>query len=247
MGSHVRKVSTANPEAQRFFDQALAWTFSFNHDEAIRSYQYAAVLDPDLAIAYWGIALCNGPHINNPGMDEPRARAAWDALQKANAAAAHASPAERALITALAARYTDPAKPPIPFTFEDRARLDKAYADAMAKVYASNPDDADIAALYAESLMDCRPWDLWDPKTQAPRPETAAVLAALEHALALDQPLLHPRRRGVHATRQGNRRGRSPPHARSGLGPHGAHARAHRRAGRQLGAGRRTEPPRHCR
>lgn len=186
MGSHRRKVSTANAAAQRYFDQGLVWTFSFNHDEAIRSFEHAAKLDPQLAMAWWGVAFCNGPHINNPVMDEARSRAAWDALQKANALASHASPAERALITALAARYADPAKPPIPMTFEERAPLDKAYADAMAKVYEANRDDADIAALYAESLMDCRPWDLWDPATREPRAETPHVLAALEHALALD-------------------------------------------------------------
>jgi len=190
LGSHTRTVSTKNAEAQRYFDQAFTWTFSFNHDEAIRSFQKAADLDPTLAIAFWGIALCNGPHINNPVMDESRAIAAWAALQKAQAAATKANPAEQALIGALAARYTDPSRPPIPFTFEERAALDKAYAEAMAKVYAQFPDDADIATLYAESLMDCRPWDLWEPKTREPRPETPKVLAALEHALALNP--VHP-------------------------------------------------------
>ncbi|CAG1006855.1 hypothetical protein PHYC_03366 [Phycisphaerales bacterium] len=186
LGSHTRTVSTKNAEAQRYFNQAFTWMFSFNHDEAIRSYQRAAELDPNLAIAYWGIAFCNGPHINNPVMDEPRAIAAWDALRKARAAAPNATPAEQALINALAARYTDPSHPPIPFSFEERAPFDKAYASAMAKVYAQFPDDADIAALYGESLMDCRPWDLWDPNTKEPRPETPKVLAALEHALHLN-------------------------------------------------------------
>jgi len=186
LGSHTRTVSTKNAEAQRYFNQAFTWTFSFNHDEAIRSFQRAAELDPSLAIAYWGIALCNGPHINNPVMDEPRAIAAWDALKKAQAAASKASPAEQALITALAARYTDPSHPSIPFSFADRAPLDKAYADAMAKVYTQFPDDADIATLYGESLMDCRPWDLWEPQTREPRPEAPKVLAALEHALKLN-------------------------------------------------------------
>ena len=185
LGAHTRTVSTKNAAAQRWFDQALIWTFSFNHDEAIRSFQQAAELDPELAIAWWGVALCNGPHINNPVMDEPRAKAAWAALQQANTAA-NASPAERALIRALAARYTDPATPPIPMTFEQRAPLDHAYAEAMAEVHAQFPDDADIATLYAESLMDCRPWDLWDPVTREPRPETPKALAALEHALRLN-------------------------------------------------------------
>jgi len=186
LGSYSRPSSTRNPEAQRYLDQALTWMFSFNHDEAIRSFEHAAALDPNLAIAHWGIAICHGPHINNPVMDEPRAIAAWAALKKAQELESTASPAERALITALAARYSDPSRPPIAFTFEERAPFDKAYADAMALVYAQFPDDADIAALYAEALMDCRPWDLWDPKTHEPRPETPKALAALEHALQLN-------------------------------------------------------------
>lgn len=186
LGDYTRPAPTTHAEAQRYMDQALIWTYSFNHDEAIRSFQRAAEIDPNLAMAYWGIALCNGPHINNPVMDEVRARAAWDALQQAEALSKHASPREQALITALAARYTDPSRPPIPFAFEERAPLDRAYADAMAEVFARFPDDADIATLYAEALMDCRPWDLWDPVTRQPRPETPRVLAALEHALRLD-------------------------------------------------------------
>lgn len=186
LGPYTRTTSTRSAEAQRYMNQALIWTFSFNHDEAIRSYRRAAELDPTLAMAYWGIALCNGPHINNPVMDEPRAVAAWEALQKAQAAAGSASPTERALIGALAARYTDPSLPPIPCTFEERAPFDRAYAAAMAMVHAQFPNDADIAVLYAESLMDCRPWDLWNPMTQEPRPETPLVLAALERALVLD-------------------------------------------------------------
>lgn len=186
LGSHTRTVSTKNPQAQTYCNQALIWTFSFNHDEAIRSFQKAAELDPGLAFAWWGISLCNGPHINNPVMDEPRARAAWDALQKAKSLAPGATPAEQALITALASRYTDPSVTPVPLTFEERAPLDKAYAEAMAKVHARFPDDADIAALYAESLMDCRPWDLWEPRTRAPRPEVPLVLAALDQALRIN-------------------------------------------------------------
>ncbi len=186
LGSFGRKVSTQNAEAQRYFDQAFTWMYSFNHDEAIRSYERAAELDPGLAMAYWGVALSHGPHINNPVMDEGRAKAAWDALQKAKANSARATPQERALITALEARYTDPSKPPIPMTFEERAPYDRAYAEAMAGVYERFPDDADIAALYAESLMDCRPWDLWDPATRAPRPEAPKVIAALERSLSLN-------------------------------------------------------------
>ncbi|MEX2218264.1 MAG: tetratricopeptide repeat protein [Phycisphaerales bacterium] len=186
MGPHNRRVTTTSADAQKYFDQGLNWAFAFNHDEAIRSFQEAARLDPSCAMAWWGIALCNGPHINNPVMDEAHSKAAWDALQKATRLSANGTLAERALIDALRARYADPAAGKLPLTAEERAPLDKAYAAAMKKVWTDHRNDADIASLYAESLMDTRPWDLWDHRTQKPRPETPEVLAALEHALRLN-------------------------------------------------------------
>lgn len=186
MGPHQRKVTTTSAEAQRYFDQALNWTFAFNHDEAIRSFEQAARLDPACAMAHWGKAFCHGPHINNPVMDEPGSIAAWEALQKALALAEKAAPAERALITALAARYADPAAGQLPLTAEERKPLDQAFADAMAEVAAEFPDDADIATLHAEALMDLHPWDLYDPATRAPHPWTEEIVQIIEFALRLD-------------------------------------------------------------
>lgn len=178
MGGHHREVTTSTPLAQQYFNQGLTWAYAFNHDEAIRSFRQAAELDPDCAMAWWGIALCNGPHINNPVVPPVRAAAAWEALKKAEAAQAHASPVERTLIAALAKRYADPAP-------ADRTALDKAYADAMAAAWAEYPRDPDVGTLYAEALMDLRPWDLWSVD-QKPRPETPRIVAVLEEVLRLD-------------------------------------------------------------
>jgi len=154
LGRWRRTVTTGSPEAQSWFDQGLALTFGFNHDEAIRSYREAARIDPTCAMAWWGIAYCLGPHINNPAMSEEKSVAAWDAVQKAVAAAPGAAPVEQALIGALARRYAADPK-------AERAPLDQAYAAAMREVWKSYPKDADVGALFAESLMDLHPWDLW--------------------------------------------------------------------------------------
>ncbi|HJV22464.1 MAG TPA: hypothetical protein VJ570_07200, partial [Holophagaceae bacterium] len=66
----------------------------------------------------------------------------------------------------------------------DRSALDAAYAQAMGRVAARFPKDADVAALCAEALMDVRPWDQWT-RAGAPQPGTMEILAALRHALAL--------------------------------------------------------------
>jgi tetratricopeptide (TPR) repeat protein len=135
-----------------------------------------------MPMAWWGIALCNGPHINNAAMDEAHSKAAWEALQKALALRDKASPPERDLIEALKSRYVDPAAGKLPLTPEERKPLDKAYADAMKQVQAKYKFDADIGTLYAESLMDLRPWDLWSHEGQ-PRPETPEIVKTLEFVL----------------------------------------------------------------
>src|SRR6476659_6416457 len=97
LGNHGRKVTTTSADAQRYFNQGLCFLFAFNHDEAIRSFRQAAQFDPKCAMAWWGIALANGPHINNPVMTKERATAAWEALTKARGLAASASQVEQAL------------------------------------------------------------------------------------------------------------------------------------------------------
>lgn len=178
LGDYEWTVSTDSPEAQQYFNQGMIFCWGFNHEEAIRSFAQAAVFDPGLAMAYWGIALASGPHINNPAMDEAASRMAWENLQVAVTLLGGANPLEQELIQALTARYADP--PP-----EDRTPLDRAYADAMRAVWAAHPDNADVGALCAESVMDLRPWDLWSPEGQ-PRPETPEVMETLRAVLVLD-------------------------------------------------------------
>src|SRR5215468_4947734 len=98
LGDHGRKVVTTSPGAQKYFDQGLAFLFAFNHDEAIRSFRHAAELDPDCAMAHWGVAIASGPHYNKPDLPADRARQAWAALQLARARAKAAPPADQALI-----------------------------------------------------------------------------------------------------------------------------------------------------
>lgn len=178
MGPHRRATSTTSPEAQAYFDQALTWTYAFNHDEAIRSYRHAAELDPDFALAWWGVALCNGPHINNPAMTDARSELAWRAACSAEAAALNASEVERALIEAVATRYAWPAP-------ADRRPLDEAYAASMRRVHERYPDDNDVTVLYVESLMDLQPWDLWTPDG-SPKGNTVEIVRLLEQVLADD-------------------------------------------------------------
>jgi tetratricopeptide (TPR) repeat protein len=177
LGPHHRKVTTTSSTAQEHFDQGLAFLYGFNHDEAIRCFEAAAASDPECAMAFWGIAAANGPHINNPAVDEPHAKAAWSALSKARALATKRTKVEQALIEALAKRYADPQP-------ADRKPLDEVYAAAMREVWKAYPDDADVGALTAEAMMDLRPWDQWAPGGKA-QPGTEDVIRMLDEVLRL--------------------------------------------------------------
>ncbi|HXG60151.1 MAG TPA: hypothetical protein VNO22_02145 [Planctomycetota bacterium] len=176
LGHHTRAISTRSPAAQAWFDQGLNFLFAFNHDEAIRSFERAAALDPECAMAWWGISFAHGPHINNPALPPERAREAWKALTRARELAPKADPVERDLIEALGRRYADP--PP-----EDRAPLDQAFAEAMGALRKKYPADADIGALAAEALMDVHPWDLYTSDGQ-PKEWTGPIVRLLEEVLA---------------------------------------------------------------
>jgi tetratricopeptide (TPR) repeat protein len=178
LGKIGRKVTTTSPDAQRYFDQGLCFLFAFNHDEAIRSFRQATELDPHCPLAWWGIALAHGPHINFPVVPPERNKLALAASARAQALAEKGSASEQALIAALALRYAQ--SPP-----DDRKPLDEAYTVAMRKVWQKYPEDADIGSLFAESLMNLRPWDLWLPAGE-PQPGTEEVVAALERVLDLD-------------------------------------------------------------
>jgi len=177
LGNHKFPVSTKNAQAQLFMNQGLNLSYAFNHAEAGRAYREAERLDPNLAIAYWGEALALGPNINAP-MDPAAEPKALEAINKAVALKAHASPREQALIDALTNRYSGRA--------EDRRDRDVAYADAMRKVHLQFPDDDDISMLYVESVMDLRPWGYWT-KDGTPYERTAEIVALTEKVIAHNQ------------------------------------------------------------
>ncbi|MGE5215071.1 MAG: tetratricopeptide repeat protein [Nitrospirota bacterium] len=183
LGGYSRKITTTSAEAQRYFDQGLGFLQGFNHRAAIRAFQQAAELDPQCAMAHWGVALACGPHINAMAVPPAAAELAWKELGLAQKNAGNAEPIEQALIDALAKRYANPQP-------EDRSGLDGAYADAMREVWKKYPEDADVGALFAEAMMNLRPWDQWTADGK-PQPGTDEIIATLDAVLKLnpDHPL----------------------------------------------------------
>jgi tetratricopeptide (TPR) repeat protein len=174
LGDWRHRVTTSSPDAQRYFDQGLRLTYAFNHDEAVRSFERAVQLDRGCAMCQWGIAYALGPNINLP-MDatvEPRA---LEAVRRAVALKQRTTPGEQALIDALAARYGEPAG-------AARADRDLAYANAMRDVARRFPDDADAQVLFADAMLNLRPWNQWTREGK-PQPGTLELVGVLESAI----------------------------------------------------------------
>jgi tetratricopeptide (TPR) repeat protein len=177
IGNTHHPVTTSNAEAQKFFDQGLRYIYAFNHDEAARSFEGAAQLDPKLAMAWWGVAESVGPNYNDPA-DPDRFKRAHDAIQKAGVLLAGASPSEQAYIKAMALRFPADSK-------ADRRQAAEQYHAAMRDVMKRFPDDLDAATLFAEAGMNLHPWGLWHVDG-SPELGTEEIVATLESVLRRD-------------------------------------------------------------
>ncbi len=180
MGAHSHPVTAESPRVQKFFDQGLNLVFAFNHAESVRAFREAARLDPDCAMAYWGMALAHGPNINRR-MGEEDAKNAYLAIQKAISLKAGVTQEERDYIDALAARYSsDPSA--------ERLEFDKAYAQAMGRLSSKYPEDLDAATMHAAAIMNVRPYaghEYWN-KDGTPREGTEEFVSILESVRTRD-------------------------------------------------------------
>ncbi|KAL4762738.1 tetratricopeptide repeat protein [Aspergillus foveolatus] len=196
LGTFGRPITTTNPSAQTWFNRGLTWVYTFNHKEAVTCFEQAIAHDELCAIAYWGLAYALGPNYNFTweffGEDlNDIVRRTYEASKKAQDLAQSATPIEQALIMAIQARFASdkPAE-----DMEQYASQNRAYADAMEKVYHAFGDDLDVAALYADSLMSLTPWKLWNLKTGLPIPGARTLDAknVLERALCDKNAANHP-------------------------------------------------------
>jgi tetratricopeptide (TPR) repeat protein len=194
LGSFQRSVTTSSEDAQRWFNRGLVWCYAFNHEEASECFERAIAHDSTCAMTYWGLAYALGPNYNKPWefFDEKEldtiVHRTSKAAAQARALAPSSLPVEQAIINALQFRY------PEDKTEHDYLLWNKNYADAMRLVYEMFQDDLDVAALYAEALMNLTPWQLWDIRSGEPAPGACTIEAkmVLDRALAYNGGLAHP-------------------------------------------------------
>ena len=194
LGSYSRTIATSSKDAQLWFNRGLIWCYAYNHDEAVRCFQKAATFDPACAMAQWGIAYASGPNYNKQWkafdvLDLKQSLAtAYAATKRAVELISTASPIEQALIKCLAHRYPDNDPDRVTPIWND------TYASAMREAYRAHKTDLDMAALFAEAIMNRTPWALWDIKTGKPAEgaDTREALVVLERAMAANGGMQHP-------------------------------------------------------
>lgn len=168
-------ITTKSKEAQEYFNQGLMLSYGFNHAEAARSFYEAIRIDATCAMCHWGFAYVLGPNYNG-GMEKDNFERAYQSAQKAMTLSKNCTNIEKDLIQALRYRYAK--EPP-----EDRSGLDLAYSQAMKKVNDKYADNPDAGALYAESLMNLHPWDLYEKNSKAPKSWTPEIVTTLEQLI----------------------------------------------------------------
>ncbi len=204
VGRQHHPIQTKSPEAQEYFDQGITLLYGFNHEEAMRSFQRAAELDPSSPMPLWGIAFAVGPNYNMD-VDAEREKLGFETVQKAQKLAANSPQIEKDYVAALTTRYSGDANP-------DYKKLSRDYASAMKSLYEKYPDDLDAATFYAESLMDLSPWKLWTHDGK-PTENTEEIVRVLESVLARDPNHAGANHYYIHAVEASNDPARALPSA----------------------------------
>ena len=195
--SFAMEVTCSNDEARKMFILAYGHMLNYNHEEAIACFSKCAELDPDCAMAWWGIAYCVSSNYNwTPGLGS-----GYDPIQMAISLKEGCSEMEQDLIDALAERHSEEARDaadPSVLNMGNSAELNIAFAEAMAPLYEKYSGNLDVTAIYVEALMNLKAWQLWnkDTKTGEITPaddNTLLLVSILEDAFeASEKAKVHP-------------------------------------------------------
>ncbi len=163
--SFATKITCKDEETRKMYALAFGHMLNYNHEQAIHCYSQCTELDPNCAMAWWGIAYCVSSNYNwAPGLGS-----GYDAIQQAVNLKDGCTDLERDLIDALSQRHSEEARDqanPAELNMGNSPELNLAFAKAMAPIYQKYTGDLDVAAIYVEALMNLNPWQLWDKDTK---------------------------------------------------------------------------------
>ena len=194
--SFARSITCASEDARALWARGLVFMLNYNHEEAINCFQACLKADPNCAMAWWGIAYGVSSNYNWP----PGLGSGHDAIQAAVKLKGEVSELEQDLIDALATRHSEEARDganPAALNMGNSPELNTAFAAAMKPLYEKYAGNLDVAAIYTESLMNLKPWSLWnkDTTTMEITPaddNTTLLVKVLEDAFKVEGGLTHP-------------------------------------------------------
>ena len=177
--SFASNITCADEKTRQMFVLGYGHMLNYNHEEAIACFMKCTELDPNCAMAWWGIAYCVSSNYNwAPGLGS-----GYDAIQQALAVMGQCTDLEQDLITALSTRHTKEARDsadPSALNMGNSPELNIAFAEAMAPIYEKYKGNLDVTAIYVEALMNLKAWQLWDKNTK-----TGEITPADENTLLL--------------------------------------------------------------
>tara|TARA_B100001121_G_scaffold310756_1_gene346015 strand:- start:24798 stop:26558 length:1761 start_codon:yes stop_codon:yes gene_type:complete len=163
--SFASNITCADEKTKQMFVLGYGHMLNYNHEEAIACFMKCTELDPNCAMAWWGIAYCVSSNYNwAPGLGS-----GYDAIQQGLAVMGHCTELEQDLITALSTRHTKEARDsadPSVLNMGNSPELNIAFAEAMAPIYEKYKGNLDVTAIYVEALMNLKAWQLWDKNTK---------------------------------------------------------------------------------
>ena len=195
--SFANDITCSNDETRKMYILAHGHMLNYNHEEAIACFQKCTELDPDCAMAWWGIAYCLSSNYNwSPGLGSGH-----DPIQQAMSLKDKCTELEQDLINALAERHSEEARDsadPSVLNMGNSPELNIAFADAMAPLYEKYKGNLDVTAIYVEALMNLKAWQLWDKNTKTGEitpadDNTLLLVKVLEDAFeSSDEAKVHP-------------------------------------------------------
>ena len=195
--SFANDITCSNDETRKMYILAHGHMLNYNHEEAIACFQKCTELDPDCAMAWWGIAYCLSSNYNwSPGLGSGH-----DPIQQAMSLKDKCTELEQDLINALAERHSEEARDaadPSVLNMGNSPELNIAFADAMAPLYEKYRGNLDVTAIYVEALMNLKAWQLWDKNTKTGEitpadDNTLLLVKVLEDAFeSSDEAKVHP-------------------------------------------------------
>ena len=193
----VESITIANEDAKKMFVRAYGHMLNYNHEQAIACFTKCSELDPNCAMAWWGIAYCVSSNYNwTPGLGS-----GYDPIQQAISLKDGCNEMEKDLIDALAERHSEEARDaadPTVLNMGNSPELNIAFAEAMAPLYEKYEGNLDITAIYVEALMNLKAWQLWDKNTSTGQitpadDNTLLLVKVLEDAFeSSEEAKVHP-------------------------------------------------------